>query len=52
MFPALLSIFAISSISIPFVYLTGRKSPKAAAIFVALIALINMGLLQAQSQPY
>ncbi len=45
MFPALLSIFAISSISIPFVYLTGKKSPKAAAIFVALIALINIGLV-------
>jgi NADH-quinone oxidoreductase subunit M len=40
-----LSVFAISSISIPFVYLTGKKSPKAAAIFVALIALINMGLI-------
>jgi len=45
MFPALLSVFAISSISIPFVYLTGKKSPKAAAIFVALIALVNMGLV-------
>ncbi len=45
MFPALLTIFAISSISIPFVYATGKKSPKAAAIFVALIALINMGLV-------
>lgn len=44
-FPALLSIFAISSVSIPFVYLTGKKSPKAAAIFVALIALVNMGLI-------
>jgi NADH-quinone oxidoreductase subunit M len=44
-FPALLLIFAISSISIPFVYLTGKKSPKAAAIFVALIALVNMGLV-------
>jgi NADH-quinone oxidoreductase subunit M len=45
MFPALLSVFALSSISIPFVYLTGKKSPKAAAIFVALIALINLGLV-------
>ncbi len=45
MFPALLSVFAISSISIPFVYLTGKKSPKAAAIFVALLAVINMGLV-------
>ncbi|MCL1977803.1 MAG: NADH-quinone oxidoreductase subunit M [Candidatus Bathyarchaeota archaeon] len=44
-FPALLTIFALSSISIPFVYLTGRKSHRAAAIFIALIALVNMGLV-------
>ena len=43
--PILLSVFAIPSISIPFVYLAGKKSPKAAAIFVALIALINIGLV-------
>ena len=42
---ALLSVFAIPTISIPFVYLTGRKSSKAAAIFVALIALINLALI-------
>ena len=41
-FPALLAVFAIPTISIPFVYLTGKKSPKAAAIFVALIALVNI----------
>ncbi|XHH09610.1 MAG: NuoM family protein [Candidatus Bathyarchaeia archaeon] len=45
MFPALLSVFALSSICIPFVYLTGKKSPKAAAIFVALLTLVNMGLV-------
>ncbi|MGD6934405.1 MAG: complex I subunit 4 family protein [Candidatus Bathyarchaeia archaeon] len=44
-FPALLSVFALSSISIPFVYLTGKKSPKAAAIFVALLTLVNFGLV-------
>jgi NADH-quinone oxidoreductase subunit M len=43
--PILLSVFAIPSISIPFVYLAGKKSPKAAAIFVALIALVNIGLV-------
>jgi NADH-quinone oxidoreductase subunit M len=43
--PILLSIFVLTSISIPFVYLVGKKSTKAAAIFVALIALVNMGLL-------
>ena len=45
--PLLLSVFAIPTISIPFVYLAGKKSPKAAAIFVALIALVNMGLVAA-----
>ncbi len=43
--PILLSVFAIPSISIPFVYLAGKKSPKAAAIFVALIALLNIALI-------
>ncbi len=43
--PILLAVFAIPSISIPFVYLAGKKSPKAAAIFVALIALINILLV-------
>ncbi len=42
--PILLSVFAIPTISIPFVYFAGKKSPKAAAIFVALIALINIAL--------
>jgi NADH-quinone oxidoreductase subunit M len=45
MFPALLAVFAIPTISIPFVYLTGKKSAKAAAIFVALIALVNIILV-------
>jgi NADH-quinone oxidoreductase subunit M len=43
--PILLAVFAIPSISIPFVYFTGKKSPKAAALFVALIALVNIGLV-------
>jgi NADH-quinone oxidoreductase subunit M len=41
----LLAVFAIPALSIPFVYLTGKQSPKAAAIFVALIALVNIALL-------
>src|SRR5271169_6325562 len=45
MFPALLAVFAIPTLSIPFVYFTGKKSPKAAAIFIALIALVNIALL-------
>ena len=27
-YPILLAVFAIPAVSIPFVYLTGRKSPK------------------------
>jgi len=42
---ALLLVFLLPTLSVPFVYLTARKSPKAAAIFVALIALINIGLV-------
>jgi NADH-quinone oxidoreductase subunit M len=42
---ALLAVFAIPTLSIPFVYLAGKKSPKAAALFVALIALVNIALL-------
>jgi NADH-quinone oxidoreductase subunit M len=42
---ALLAVFAIPTLSIPLVYFTGKKSPKAAAIFVALIALVNIALL-------
>ncbi len=45
MLPILLSVFLIPAISIPFVYLVGKKSPKWAAIFVALIALVNIGLV-------
>jgi NADH-quinone oxidoreductase subunit M len=43
--PILLSVFAIPAISIPFVYIVGRKSEKAAAMFVALIALVSIGLV-------
>jgi NADH-quinone oxidoreductase subunit M len=42
---SLLAIFAILSLSIPFVYWTGKKSTKAAAIFVALLALVSMALV-------
>jgi NADH-quinone oxidoreductase subunit M len=43
--PLLLSVFAITSICIPFVYLVGKKSPRGAGFFVAAIAAINMGLV-------
>lgn len=43
--PLLLSVFAITSICIPFVYLVGKKSAKGAAFFVAAIAALNMGLV-------
>lgn len=42
---ALLLVFLIPTLGIPFVYLTGKKSPKAAALFVAVIALINLTLV-------
>jgi NADH-quinone oxidoreductase subunit M len=42
---ALLSVFVIPTLSTPFVYLVGKKSAKAAAIFVAVIALINLALI-------
>lgn len=45
MFFSLLAVFVIPSICIPFVYLTGKKSSKAAGIFVALIATVNIILV-------
>jgi NADH-quinone oxidoreductase subunit M len=45
MFPSLLLVFVLPALGIPFVYMTGKKSPRAAAILVALIALVNMILL-------
>jgi NADH-quinone oxidoreductase subunit M len=43
--PLLLSVFAITSICIPLVYLVGKKSVKGAAFFVAAIAALNMALV-------
>jgi NADH-quinone oxidoreductase subunit M len=42
---ALLLVFLLPTLGIPIVYLTGKQSPRAAAIIVALIALANTGLL-------
>src|SRR4030042_4833508 len=42
---SLLLVFLLPTLGVPFVYLTGKKSAKAAAIFVALLAIINIGLL-------
>lgn len=42
---ALLLVFLLPTLGVPFVYLTGKKSPRVAAILVALIALANMALL-------
>jgi NADH-quinone oxidoreductase subunit M len=42
---SLLLVFLLPALGVPFVYLTGKKSAKAAAIFVALLAIINIGLL-------
>jgi NADH-quinone oxidoreductase subunit M len=42
---ALLLVFVLPALGVPFVYIAGKKSPRAAAILVALIALANMALL-------
>lgn len=42
---ALLLVFILPTLSVPLVYFAGKKSPKAAALIVALIALINIGLV-------
>jgi NADH-quinone oxidoreductase subunit M len=42
---ALLLVFVLPALGVPFVYMAGKKSPRAAAILVALIALANMALL-------
>ncbi len=44
-FPTLLLVFLIPTLSIPFVYLTAKKSPKIAAIIIALIAIVNIALI-------
>jgi NADH-quinone oxidoreductase subunit M len=41
----LLLVFLLPALGVPFVYLTGKKSAKAAAILVALIAIVNMMLI-------
>jgi len=42
---SLLLVFVLPTVSVPFVYFAGKKSPKLAALIVALIALINIGLV-------
>jgi len=42
---ALLIVFVLPILSVPFVYFAGKKSPKTSALIVALIALINIGLV-------
>jgi NADH-quinone oxidoreductase subunit M len=42
---ALLLTFLIPTLAVPFVYLLGKKSAKAAALLVALIALVNIALV-------
>jgi NADH-quinone oxidoreductase subunit M len=42
---ALLLVFLLPTLGVPFVYFTGKKSPRAAAIMVALIAIANMALI-------
>ena len=42
---ALLLVFVLPTLAIPFVYFAGKKSSKAAALIVAMIALVNIGLI-------
>jgi NADH-quinone oxidoreductase subunit M len=42
---SLLLVFLLPIFSVPFVYLAGKKSSKAAAMIVALTALVNIGLI-------
>jgi NADH-quinone oxidoreductase subunit M len=42
---SLLLVFLLPTLGVPLAYLTGKKSPKAAAILVALIALANIALI-------
>ncbi len=42
---ALLLVFVLPILSVPLVYFAGKKSPKIAALIVALVALINIGLV-------
>ena len=42
---ALLLVFLLPTLSVPFVYFVGKRSPRNAALLVALIALVNMALL-------
>ena len=44
-FPALLLVFLIPTLSVPCAYLTGKKSPKMAAILIAAVAIISMALI-------
>ena len=41
----LLLVFLLPTLGVPFVYLAGKKSSRAAAFLVALIAVANMALL-------
>jgi NADH-quinone oxidoreductase subunit M len=42
---ALLLVFILPTLAVPFVYFAGKKSSKAAALIVAIIALINIVLV-------
>ncbi|HIJ08377.1 TPA: NADH-quinone oxidoreductase subunit M [Candidatus Bathyarchaeota archaeon] len=42
---ALLMVFVLPTIAVPFVYFAGKKSAKMAALLVAAIALVNIGMI-------
>ncbi len=43
--PVLLLVFLIPTLSVPCVFFAGKKSPKAAALLVAIVAIISMVLI-------
>jgi NADH-quinone oxidoreductase subunit M len=44
-FPTLLLVFLIPTLSVPCAYFAGKKSPKMAAILIAIVALISIALI-------
>jgi NADH-quinone oxidoreductase subunit M len=44
-FPVLLTVLLLPALAIPFIYLAGKKSAKAAAILLSLVAVATLGLI-------
>jgi NADH-quinone oxidoreductase subunit M len=44
-FPVLLTVLLLPALAVPFIYLAGKKSAKAAAILLSLVAVATLGLI-------